>query len=165
MMPEILSIEEQKVNQAIKRLLRINWIGVGVGLSFAFSGLFYMMLSHAHHDLRTKVGEFALTAFFGSLLLALWYLNTCYRKYVKEFSAQEIAILRSKAASNGQANYDASIAKALILKYDRLKPEQELLRASQPTENGDTLLRAAQHSDETPQGQLLRPTSNHEPMT
>ena len=87
-------------------------------------------------------------------------LEYAKRKFAKELTEEEYALL-FEATHTSSNRYERNAAQQLTKAYQKIHPKTEYLRASQQPKD-ETLLRAAQNTDDTPRDQLLRPSENDE---
>ncbi len=151
-MPDETITEEQK---QLKRILK-RWTFSYARLSLTIMvpivcGLLVLHFHPLHHSI-----SMAILALFFRLP---FFLNRLFTKYfVKRLSADEREVL-THIAKTSTDTWELNRVKELI--GSPRSQASILLRASQQPQD-DTLLRAAQYTDDTPKEQLLRPTSTDE---
>lgn len=85
--------------------------------------------------------------------LRRWSLQRFARRLSNE--ERELLVQVAETKTFKRANFK------MLLKACKIEPQKEYLRPSQQPQD-ETLLRAATHTDTTPQEQLLRPSSTEE---
>ena len=139
MFDETLTEEQKEQIDAIDRRFYQYYFRV-VGIISVVLALIIVLIPFG--NFINKLLFFSMTTFFGILSASSWAI----RSFTQRLSYEE-----RKAINQSENPHPRSV---LIMNEGNV--EKELLRASQSTETGNDLLRAATYSD-TPQGQLLRP--------
>jgi hypothetical protein len=130
--------------QQLERSRRKNVAGI-VFLCYFFS----MMMRN--HPLQIYV----LCGMLVGWLYMLYAERKALHEFITEMTPQEHDLL-ARTSTVGFSKEDKRAAKGLKRLYHKIHPEREYLRASSPTQDDGTLLRAASHGGEIPQEELLR---------
>lgn len=165
-MPNSTLTEEHK---EVKRLINRWRYRHGILIKAILLSLFGMVLL----NVLEIVLKYLFPAFFAHLTrelltmlmaaIAVWLIFRNRIAFIRRISPAQIELL--ERTSHIADNKEKKLIMQMLEECERFKlpyNEEQLLRASQPTESGDTLLRAAAYTDNTPQDQLLRPSQTDE---
>lgn len=155
MMPQKQTEEQKQANQILNRWLMydLGWSSLAPLLVCAFGALLMRLgFNMGLPGLAVFVlAMCAMTAFFS---------RSALKRFVQKLTAEDKKNLQASLETEGSAKLQA-LARQILDASAQVKPSKvdsraELLRASSPNQDDNTLLRAAAHVNETPQEELLR---------
>lgn len=159
-MEEIPSDAEQRYKK-IHRLWRANNAKVIVPFALAIIGLLIATAPLAAQfggGAQNLVLAFILIVYIVGLSLLV---GVSMKRTVAKLTGEDYETL-SIVAQDSKDRLQRYGAKRLLETSAKIFPQKEYLRASSPTQENDTLLRAATQTDDTPQEELLRAAPNQE---
>lgn len=154
--------EEQK---QVKRIIK-RWQAFNFQKRTPFGLLclaFFAYIAYRCWKLQTAIIPISYFAIYGGIIVFSWLLSWHLRKrFVSELTEEE-QILLINTPENQLEPYERIYIKD-FMKASRVMPSsKELLRASSPTHDDGTLLRAATQNHDIPQEELLRASHPSEP--
>ena len=155
-MNESTLTEEQQiqVKKLLARLHRQRVVAAYAYASFILGMLLFFRLIFPPSSLYGCLPIFIING-FGAYKAFRW----ATKRFVRQLAPTERNLL-NKAADIPLSSREKYEHKELVEVFQQIPPQAQYLRASQKPQNDDTLLRAAQYTNETAQEQLLRPTDN-----
>jgi hypothetical protein len=149
----IIEEEEEKARAILLRwqIFSITHHSFGLMIGFCCMSISntFMSKNSPYRDIVFWIGS--LLCLYG-----VYGAHTTLRRFVAEMTIEEIETL--ERAAIGMSKSEKKTIKSLVHKHGKIHPGREYLRASQPTHDDGTLLRAAtHHENDTLQEQLLRP--------
>lgn len=164
--PETILTEEQKqMSQLLRRCRQAHCIFRNAILCATISCAVWVLLAVL---LNRRIGTIFVVnplllylLFLLSLVGRVCVLSSKRRHFVRQLTIEEKELLERASQIAPKSARETAVQVLRIHENLRQSDEQNLLRASQQTQE-DTLLRAARYTDTTPQDQLLRPSPTEE---
>ena len=153
-MPHHSIMEEQKQVKHIIRRLKIRYTLYYLPFCLGVSILLAILM---YKDPKRFISPLGAVIMLSNYIFAPFFVRWAAKRTARRLS-QDQYIALERAAEIMDDSMEKKNINAL-LKAGKRYPEKELLRASQPSQD-DTLLRAAQYTDNAPQEQLLRPSQD-----
>ncbi len=149
-MPDNIPTEEQNSKVLVNRIIRYGNAEALIAIAGYLTVIVCLMSNMSKN----------YPCAFGIFIFSTYVLYRIIRKLLVGVIARGSSTPEEFEVAMGDGLKDNPFFQEALAEKLKLSVRHQLLRASQPTESGDTLLRAATSTDETPQDQLLRPTDN-----